>query len=121
MSTFLRHRTLSKTLRYSSNSEYNCPCSYFPGRSPPSFVRENYYCESGTVSGSRDYFTDDPVWDGKGCSDDGKNCCSDLSLPWFYRQIPLTISDDIETRICYDHNPSSDKDVLIKELQLYAQ
>ena len=96
----------------------NCPCSVFPGTFPPSFVHENYYCESGTVLAGQGYFIDDPVWDGKGCSDD--NCCSDLSLPWFYRQIPLTIRDDIETRICYNNNPSNEN-VLIKELQLHVQ
>ena len=106
-----------------SNIEYaNCPCSAFPGRSPPSFVHENYYCESGTVFAGQGYFTDDPVWDGKGCSDDN-NCCSDLGMPWFYRHIPLSISDDIETRICRDDNIilSNDKDVLIKKLQLHVQ
>ena len=105
-----------------SNITYaNCPCSKFPGRFPPSFVHESYYCESGrTVLSDEGYFTDDPVWDGKGCSDDN-NCCSDLGMPWFYRQIPLTISDDIETRICYDDIPTVNKNVLIKELQLYVQ
>ena len=96
----------------------NCPCSVYPGRSPPSFVHENYYCESGTVFAGQGYFTDDPVWDGKGCSNEN-NCCSDLSMPWFYRQIPLTISDDIEIRIC--RNRASDEDILIRELQMYVQ
>ena len=65
------------------------------------------------------YFVDDPVWDGDGCSSDN-NCCSEPSLPWFYRQIPLTASQDIETRICRDQI-SDNEDVLIGELQLYVQ
>ena len=28
----------------------NCPCSESPGRSPPSFVHDNYYCKSGAVT-----------------------------------------------------------------------
>ena len=100
----------------------NCPCSEFPGRLPPSFVHENYYCESGNLLSDTDVsgvLTDDPVWDGDGCSSD-TNCCSDPSLPWFYRQIPLTASEDIETRICRDQG-SGNEDVLIRELQLYVQ
>ena len=98
----------------------NCPCSKFSGTFPPSFLHENYYCESGAVLVGQGYFTDDPVWDGKGCSDDDNNCCSDLGMPWFCRLIPLTTSDDIETRICRDE-PSSNEDILIKDLQLYVQ
>ena len=98
----------------------NCPCSEFPGQSPPSFVHDNYYCESGrelngTASG---VFIDDPVWDGEGCSSDN-NCCSEPNLPWFYRQLPLTASEGIETRLCRDE-VSSNEDILIRELQLYV-
>ena len=100
----------------------NCPCSQFPGNLPPFFVHDNYYCESGrlltpdnAVSG---VFIDDPVWDGKGCTNDN-GCCSEPSLPWFYRLFPLTTNENIETRICRDE-PSSQEDVLVRELQLYV-
>ena len=97
----------------------NCPCSEFPGTLPPSFVHDDYYCESGTKLSSSGIFTDDPVWDGKDCSSQN-SCCSDPSLPWFYRQIPLTASEDIEARICRDE-ASSNEDVLVREFQLYVQ
>ena len=58
-------------------------------------------------------YTDDPVWDGDGCSNGN-------SLPWFYHQLPLTASEDIETRICSDET-SSIEDVLVRELQMYIQ
>ena len=48
------------------------------------------------------------------------NCCSQPNLPWFYRQIPLSASEDIETRICHD-DKSADEDVLVREFQLYVQ
>ena len=104
-----------------NSPNYNCPCSHIPGSLPPPFVHDNYYCESGAVLHPKEstYYTDDPVWDGAGCSSDN-NCCSEPSLPWFYRQIPLTTNEDIETRICRDVH-SSDEDILIKELQLYVQ
>ena len=100
----------------------NCPCSEFPGRSPPSFVHDNYYCESGSLQRNRavlDVFIDDPVWDGEVCSPTN-NCCSDPSLPWFYRQLSRTTTEDIETRMCRDE-VSTNEDVLVRELQLYVQ
>ena len=97
----------------------NCPCSEFPGRLPPSFVHDNYYCESGAKVSSSGVLSDDPVWDGDDCSSEN-SCCSEPNLPWFYRQIPLTASEDIETRICRDE-ASSNEDVLIKQLQLYVR
>ena len=100
----------------------NCPCSQYPGKLPPSFVHDNYYCESGTLttgSSYGTYYTSDPVWDGKGCSKEN-NCCSEPSLPWFYRQIPLTANKDVETRICRDE-VFANEDVLVRELQLYVQ
>ena len=99
----------------------NCPCSQYSGRLPPSFVHENYYCESGTVDRTlhRIYYTADPVWDGKGCSSEN-SCCSEPNLPWFYRQIPLTADNDIEARICRDE-AFSNEGVLVQELQLYIQ
>ena len=106
-----------------SESTSKCPCSssQFPGRLPPLFVHSNYYCESGSLllRSSSMVYTDDPVWDGKDCPD-GNSCCSEPSLPWFHRQIPLTTSEDIETRICHNEI-SSDENVLVKELQLYVQ
>ena len=96
---------------------FNCPCSQFPGSLPPSFVHDNYYCESGTTQANSGVFGGDPVWDGLGCSSQN-NCCSDPSLPWFHHQIPLTASEDIETRICRDE-ASSNEEVLVRELKLY--
>ena len=42
---------------------------------------------------------------------------SPTCMPWFYRQIPLTTSEDIETHICRDE-ASSNEDVLVREFQL---
>ena len=32
-----------------NNNNNNCPCASFPASLPPSFVHENYYCESGAM------------------------------------------------------------------------
>ena len=102
---------------------HNCPCLDNPGRLPPSFVHDNYHCESGSlqnpilpVSG---IYTNDLLWDGQNCLGED-SCCSEPSLPWFYRQIPLTTNEDIEARICHDQ-ASSNVDVSVGELQLYVQ
>jgi len=107
--------------REDSGDNSNCPCSR-QGTTPPSFVRDHYYCESGSNYGSPSrgtYFTSDPVWDGKGCSS-RDNCCTQPNMPWFYRQIPLTSHKDLEARVCYNE-PFANEGVLVKELQLYVQ
>ena len=97
----------------------NCPCSKFPGALPPSFVHDNYYCQSGAMLRGSGVETENLVWDGEGCSNDN-SCCSDPNLPWFYRQLPLTTSKDIEARICCDQS-CVDEEILVKELHLYVQ
>ena len=84
-------------------------------------VRDNYYCESGTVTTALPdvYYVDDPVWDGQDCPSDN-SCCSQPSLPWFYRQLPRAASEDIEARLCRDED-SVFEDILVKEFQLYVQ
>ena len=99
----------------------SCPCSKNGGGLPPSFVHENYYCESASYDkpNFETYFTSDPVWDGKGCPS-LNSCCSEPNLPWFYRQIPLTSDKNIEARICQDQ-VIGDEGVLVKEIKLYVQ
>ena len=85
---------------------FNCPCSRYPGRLPPSFVRDETtsYHEAGLADGPSDvdhYYTSGLVWDGKGCPDDN-SCCSLANLPWFFKQLPLTSDKKLEARICHD-------------------
>ena len=99
-----------------------CPCSLHGGTPAPSFVRDHYYCESGTSIDGYNlgaYYTSDPLWDGNGCSINN-GCCAQPNLPWFYRQIPLTANKDIEVRICHDET-FGNEGVLVRELQLYVQ
>ena len=66
---------LSDDHDYNGNS--NCPCATFPGPSPPAFVGNDYYCESGNV-GTQDaisYYLSDQLWDGSGCGN-GNGCCA---------------------------------------------
>ena len=101
------------------SSSHNCPCSLSNSPiPPPSFVGNNYYCESAPW-----YFTNhiynfnDTLWDGTGCVD---RCCDDTTQPWFYRQLSQTTQDDIEARICAGDN-FLDGATLIDQLELYIQ
>ena len=107
--------------RRDSNPECNFPCSVEPGMPPPVFVKEHYYCESGN-GGSITHatFTNDPLWDGSGCLHDNNNCCVDPSLPWFVRQFPQALQDDIEMRICHDQGVD-DEDIIVEVVQLFVQ
>ena len=100
-----------------------CPCSDPSNPSsqfPPSFVGDNYYCESGNPTNGfqNDYFySNDPLWDGKQCEG---QCCSDgKSPPWFSVQLPNPTSDDIEVRICSAQ--ASHDDVALQLVEIYVQ
>jgi hypothetical protein len=108
----------------------NCPCSDPPSHAtqPPSFVGENYYCESGNPATAyptwiRDHlYSGDPLWDGKQC--EGQCCSNGKTLPWFTVQLPNPTSDSIEVRICLPEQTSTDydtDDIALQILDLYVQ
>ena len=57
-----------------------CPC-YNSGGITPSFIGNNYYCESGhdNTDDHAAYHFDDPLWDGSGCI--CSKCCSVPNQP----------------------------------------
>ena len=96
-----------------------CPCDNGSTSSPPSFVGNNYYCESGNQnSSSTNHFlyANDPLWDGRQCSSEG-SCCS--TAPWFSVNLITPTSDSIEVRICADFDVSEDTPIQL--LELYIQ
>ena len=105
--------------RGSSNNNNNCPCD--GGTSPPPFVGENYFCETGddtpNVELHRFYF-EDPLWDGRNCSSPA--CCSHNSPPWFHVTLAGPATDDIEVRICGDQR-TGDEDSPLSLLEIYVQ
>ena len=102
------------------DSQYNCPCATHPGPSPPAFVGNNYYCESGDVGtyNSRPYYITDPLWDGNGCTA-GNGCCAQIGMPWFYRKLPVPVADDFEVRICkgFSHNS---EDLAVENIEIFV-
>ena len=113
---------LSEDYRYNYTiGGYNCPCAATPGPQPPSFVQNHYYCESGNVGRFTrgKYYTEDLLWDGLQCTEDN-NCCAQVGQPYFFRQLPVPKSGDIEVRICRDQN-TDDEGVLLEHMELFVQ
>ena len=109
-----------------SDSEiYSCPClltgSNYIAQTPPLFVSNDYYCESGNPDSgypSSIADTNDLLWDGQQCEG---QCCSDgKSPPWFSVELPNPTTDDIEVRLC-DTDTIDGEDTPIKMLELYIQ
>ena len=101
----------------------NCPCAATPGQAAFPFIKDDYYCESGsptTAYPSNTFLTSDPLWDGSGCIAANNNCCTNPDMPWFYRQFILPQKDDIEVRICTNQN-FTDEAVAVDQLQLFVQ
>ena len=103
------------------NFKTNCPCAVYPGPAAPTFVEQDYYCESGDTGNYNNniFYPNDPLWDGKQCSAEN-NCCSQADMPWFFRHFITKQQGNIEVRICRDQAPS-DEEVVIEELQLFVQ
>ena len=106
----------------SSYNFINCPCSYGGGLTSPSFVGNQFYCEAGAISTwtSDSYYLDDPLWDGNSCHR-STTCCSNTTQPWFYRQLSVPTSSDVEARICCGHGGFAERAVLIDQFELYIQ
>ena len=102
----------------------NCPCinPSLPGITiPPSFVGNNYYCESGNPTNTvifSNLYSSDPLWDGQQC--EGQCCSNGKSPPWFSVDLPNPTTDDIEVRICIPEASHID-DVAIQLLEFYVQ
>ena len=101
---------------------YNCPCATPAGLDPPVFVRQDYYCESGITGrwqDNRRIALDDPLWDGDGCGPDN-SCCNQTGLPWFYRNLPQKVEDDIEVRLCANQG-IADEEIYLELLEIFVQ
>ena len=80
----------------------NCPCAKFPGTSPPSYVGDDYYCESATQyppPRSYSWYTNNTLWDNQDCYP-GSNCCNNPQAPWFVRELATSTQNDVEIRWC---------------------
>ena len=100
---------------------YNCPCSNTGVDWPhqiPSFIGNNYFCDSGLASAQylSTVYDSDPLWDGKGCGATS-TCCQFNKPPWFYANLPGATSDDLELRICQDES-SQNENMIVAYIEL---
>jgi hypothetical protein len=101
---------------------FTCPCINGSLATSPSFVGEDYFCETGHNSihvPENGKFYPDPLWDGTGCSPQS-TCCTFNTPPWFYKQLPQPTTDDIEMRVCTDE-PRNTEDIAIEIINIYVQ
>ena len=99
----------------------SCPCE--GGAAAPTFVGNDYFCESGNPGATWTHilYASDPLWDGQGC---GSPPCCDLSsqpgvtAPWFCKQLPQATTDNLEVRIC-GNEPTSNEDTPVELIELY--
>ena len=108
---------------YIEHPTYICPCSDPHNLSPPSFIGDNYYCESGNPTNNTyirgHLYSSDRLWDGLQCESE---CCSNgKSPPWFSVELPNPTTDDIEVRICIPHSSIIAGDVALELLEIYVQ
>ena len=116
---------LTQTDSYSSYINSRCPCDTSRNDTVPSFVGNDYFCESGFHSAwiplqHRDrFFPDDPLWDGQNCTATS-TCCEFNNPPWFTKTLNASTTDDIELRICTYHQKRYE-DVPLELIELYVQ
>ena len=96
----------------------DCPCNTGSSVVVPSFVGNDYYCESGQGRNQILYF-DDTLWDGKDCNYLESPCCTNPRLPWFVKTLNETTNSDIELRIC--GNDWSGEDVPIDIVEIFVK
>ena len=95
----------------------SCPCGTVPGNLPPSFVGNDYYCESANQGPwEAQWYLQDPLWDGHGCPSDN-NCCANAGLPWFCKTLPTEVTDEIEVRLCRNQ-ARGDEDIGVELLEI---
>ena len=108
-----------------SLGETSCPCAPNSGISniaPPSFVGNDYFCESGApiTAQLNTFYTNDPLWDGKQCGIIEKPCCNFPGLPWFHKEIEIPTNDNIEMRLCANEGTQKE-DTPINFFEIYVK
>ena len=115
--------SFTAAVRERNTGTLGCPCANRSSavRQIPSFVGNDFFCESGNPaeSGYGGFYADDPLWDGQGCA--SPPCCElsyppGVTAPWFCKQLPQTTTDDIEARICRN---SWNEDLPVELIELY--
>jgi hypothetical protein len=97
-----------------ATAPWSCPCINIhnysgPAAQPPSFVGNDYFCDTATTKAWQSrLYPDDSLWDGAGCGP-ANTCCSLNNPPWFLKQLPgSTTTGNIEMKICRDESSTNE-------------
>ena len=106
-------------IRVSSSS---CPCNSGNSAPPaPSFVGNDYYCESGVCCNVINIlYVNDPLWDGQNCNGPESTCCTNPNMPWFLKTLNEITTDNIELRVCSDEELSNE-DTPLDIIEIYVK
>ena len=107
-----------------TDAQYNnhyCPCAdYRYNGTVPSFIGNDYYCDSGVESNPEaGKFYTTPLWTGEGCTPPNF-CCSHSGMPWFCKTLPVPTTDYIEIRNCHN-DPVANEDTALELIELYVR
>ena len=111
-------------LREDRHDVNGCPCNTINSggnKIASTFIGNYYYCESGLDPGkgwSNVLYGNDPLWDGKNCDSNEASCCTNSTMPWFYRVLDDITRDDIELRVC---GTEEYEDVPLDIIELYVR
>ena len=114
--------TLMAGLRDGFSFMEDCPCNTGNAFSVQPFIGNNYFCESANQRSewSPIFYPDDPLWDGEGCGGIEGACCNVPNIPWFYKVLNSSTTDDIELRVCTDQ-ATGDEDVPVGLYEIYVK
>ena len=103
----------------------DCPCNTgFSYNLPPSYVGNDYYCESAVPVGQTygaSLYPNDALWDGEQCLGLEGPCCTNPNLPWFNKALDgVSNTNYIELRSCTLYG-STNEDTPLDILELYVK
>ena len=106
-----------------NNHEGSCPCNTGYTLTLPSYVGNDWYCESGatqSIIATGKFFPNDILWDGKQCVGNEAPCCTSPKLPWFINTLQLSTTNNIEMRICSSEG-YPDEATAVNTVEIYVK
>ena len=105
-----------------TNGGHVCPCAPNNPTTPPSFIGDDYFCESGNPVNwdLTTFHTSDPLWDGEQCGLIEQECCNVTGIPWFIKPLEQPTTDQIELRVCANQ-AISDEDNPVELFEIYVK
>ena len=109
------------SLQYLPSTVSLCPCNSGSNLLVPPYVGSDYYCETGyNAPGLHSGFLpNDPLWDGQQCPGVEAPCCTHPNMPWFFKTLNETTTEDIQLRLCISQGLGNEE-TLLQLISLYV-